>query len=308
MFDVISIGSATLDVYLKSSQFHLVNADGKLSLCESFNEKIDVDDAAVSSGGGATNTAVGFSRLGLSSTCIAEIGEDFAGQIVEQDLIREGVDTSFLVKEKGEKTAVASLLISSDGARTALVHRGAARMLTASDIAWENVKTRWIHLSSVGSVEVIENVMRFCTKNNILLSWNPGNWEIDQIKKGLLVPDWKSVHILCVNKQEMEELSGEMLSTDEAWKKEWCFDGPQITIITDGKNGGRYCVEGKCYWYESIPTQVVQETGAGDGFICGVVAGILLGKELKDAIELGKKEASSVVGQMGAKTGLLRQA
>src|SRR3989339_913936 len=86
MFDVVTIGSAVLDVFLKSSQFHLVSTNGNLSLCEAFNEKIDVDDAVISSGGGGTNTAVGLSRLGLKTACISEVGNDFAAKVIEQDL------------------------------------------------------------------------------------------------------------------------------------------------------------------------------------------------------------------------------
>lgn len=308
MIDVLTIGSATLDIFLKSSQFRLVSQDGKLALCEAFNEKIDVEEAVISSGGGATNTAVGFSRLGLRAMCIAEVGKDFAGSVVEQDLREEGVDTSLLIREEGEHTAISSLLISNDGARTALVHRGASRMLTVGDIPWDRLETKWVHLSSIGNIEVISRVFSFCKEKNIRLGWNPGNWEIEHIKAGKLVPDWSTVDILFVNREEMTVLSGNDLSSEEAWKASWCFKGPKVSIVTDGSNGGRYCKDGKCSWFEALRVEAVQETGAGDAFACGVVAGVLMGKPLESAVELGKKESASVIQRMGAKTGLLRSA
>ncbi len=306
MFDVVTIGSAVLDIFLKSSQFHLVSSNGSLSLCEAFNEKIDVDDAVISSGGGGTNTAVGLSRLGLKTACISEVGNDFAAKVIEQDLKEEHVDTSFLVREKNEKTAIASLLISNDGARTALVHRGASRMLTVNDIDWEKLHTKWIHLSSIGNIELIQKVFDFCVEHTIELSWNPGNWEIENILTGKLKLNWNAIDVLIVNKEEMSKLSGIDLSQESEWKKEWCFDGPSVCIITDGANGGKYCIDKDCYWFQSIKTEVVQETGAGDAFATGIVYSLLTGKKINDAVEFGKKEAASVIGHMGAKTGLLK--
>lgn len=305
MFDVITIGSAILDVFFKSSQFQLVKKDGSLALCETFNEKIEVEQAMISSGGAGTNVAVGLARLGFRVGCLAEIGKDFAGSVVVHDLEREGVSTELLIQEKREATGISGLLISHNGARTALVHRGAAQLLTVGDLNPHLLQSKRIHLSSVGNIDVINSVFTHCKEHHILLSWNPGNWEIDAIISGLLKPDWSAVEILFVNKEEMELLSGVSLTGDE-WKKEWCFVGPHITVVTDGEHGGRYCVEGKCFWYEGEHVEAVQEAGAGDAFAAGFIAGQLKNKEVTQCIEYGKKNASSVIRSMGAKTGLLR--
>lgn len=304
-FDVVSIGSAILDVFFQSSHFQLMEKDGGVVLCERFNEKIEVEHSAISSGGAATNTAVGCARLGLQSACIAEIGQDIGGQVVLQELQSEGVDISHMVKEPSEETGISGLLISQDGARTALVHRGASAMLTAEDIRWNELETRWIHLSSVGNLDLIQHIFDFCAHKQIKLSWNPGNWEIDQIISGQLEPVWDVVEILFVNREEMAQLGNMDLADETVWKSDWCFVGPKISVVTDGKNGGRYCVDGRCHWYDGIPVTVVQETGAGDAFASGVVAGRLMNKNIEQSIDIGKKNAASVVGHFGAKTGLL---
>lgn len=303
--DVVSIGSATLDVFFQSSHFQLVQKDGGVVLCERFNDKIEVEQSSISSGGAATNTAVGFARLGLQASCIAEIGQDIGGQVVLQELQREGIDISHMVKESSEETGISGLLISQDGARTALVHRGASTMLTAEDIRWDELETRWIHLSSVGNLELIQHIFDFCAQKHIKLSWNPGNWEIDQMVSGRLKPTWDVVEILFVNREEMTRLGNMDLSNETVWKSDWCFAGPKISVVTDGKSGGRYCVGGQCHWYSGIPAVVVQEAGAGDAFACGVVAGQLMNKNIEQSIEIGMKNAASVIGHFGTKTGLL---
>ena len=103
----------------------------------------------------------------------------------------------------------------------------------------------------------------------------------------------------------MARLGNMNLADETVWKSDWCFVGPKISVVTDGKNGGRYCVDGRCHWYDGIPVTVVQETGAGDAFASGVITGQLMNKNIEQSIEIGKKNASSVVGHLGAKTGLL---
>ena len=304
-FDVVSIGSAVLDVFFQSSHFQLVEKDGGVVLCERFNEKIEAEQSSISSGGAATNTAVGLARLGLQAACIAEIGQDIAGQVVMRELRSEGVDTNLMVEVAGEQTGTSGLLISQDGARTALVHRGASAMITAEDIRWDELQTRWVHLSSVGNLELIQHIFDVCAQKHIKLSWNPGSWEIDQMVSGRLKPAWNVVEILFVNRKEMAQLGNMDLADETAWKSEWCFVGPNISVVTDGKNGGRYCVDGQCHWYAGVSTTVIQETGAGDAFASGVVAGQFINKSLEQSIEIGKKNAASVVGHFGAKTGLL---
>ena len=281
---------------MKSSQFHLAKVGETIALCERFDEKIDVEQAEVSSGGGATNTAVGFARMGLRTACISEIGKDFAGTVVMQDLLREGVDVSMMVTEKSEDTAIASLLISESGARTALVFRGASRMLTIEDIPWRQLQSRWIHLSSIGNSELITELFRHCRTNKIGLSWNPGNWEIEQMQKKKLVVDWEVVSALFLNKEEMDALFPDQQHPPQV----------KTIVVTNGKLGGEYITKDGAKTFEAKQVPVVQETGAGDAFACGVVSGLLWSKSLEEAIEYGKRNSAAVIQQMGAKKGLLR--
>ena len=185
----------------------------------------------ISSGGAATNTALWFARLGLQTACISEIGQDIGGAVVLQELQREGVDISHMVKESNEETGISGLLISQDGARTALVHRGAAGMLTVNDLDLDAIETKWIHLSSIGNLELIAHIFDVCAQKHIKLSWNPGNWEIDQMVSGQLKPAWDVVEILFVNRKEMAQLGNMDLADETVWKSDWCFVGPKSRLL-----------------------------------------------------------------------------
>jgi sugar/nucleoside kinase (ribokinase family) len=96
-----------------------------------------------------------------------------------------------------------------------------------------------------------------------------------------------------------------MKMSDEVWQSEWNPGGPHYVVITDGRHGGRVSYEGKTFWYEPKWVEAVEETGAGDGFGSGMVAALMMGKPIEEAVEWGKKQAASVVSFMGAKKGLL---
>lgn len=305
MFDVVTIGAATLDVFFQSSQFQLIQSNGGMALCERYNEKVDVEQAMITSGGAATNVAVGLARLGLKVGCIAEVGKDVAGSVVLSDLQREGVSTDVLVQEKSEVTGISGLLISKDGARTALVYRGAARLLSVSDVDWNALQTKWVHLSSIGNADLINKTLEWCKEHRVQLSWNPGNWEIQRIASGELKPDWSAISVLLVNRQEFGALIKQE-QTDEVWAGDLKFDGPQAVIVTDGAHGGKYCVDGKISTFASKQVTAVQETGAGDAFATGVIAGLFARQPFETSVQYGLAEAASVIQQMGAKTGLLQ--
>ncbi len=66
MFDVITIGTATRDAFIESKSFKIIEANDfptKRGICVPAGSKLDIDNMYFSTGGGATNTAVGFKRL-----------------------------------------------------------------------------------------------------------------------------------------------------------------------------------------------------------------------------------------------------
>ena len=70
MFDVITFGSATRDVFLRSKAMELHKEHGIKEACFPFGAKIDVEDITLETGGGATNNAVTFSRLAKLKTAV----------------------------------------------------------------------------------------------------------------------------------------------------------------------------------------------------------------------------------------------
>jgi ribokinase len=302
MFDVITIGSATVDVFMKSSQFHLQHAAEGVLLCQEYGGKLDIDHFEMQSGGAGTNTAVGFARLGFHTAAVVEIGQDVLAQVVWDELRREKVVTDFVISEKTEQTAVSVLLVSGDGGRSALTHRGAASMLEARDLPWEALThTRWVHLSNVGgNKELLLQLFDHLKPSLVGVSWTPGSKELEMIAAGQIQVSAIVCDILVVNKEEWQVV---------AEQQSKILNQVPYVIITDGRNGGQLYIKGQYdYQYQIQEVQVVQETGAGDAFATGYVAGHLLGRPPHECCDWGVRNSASVVKHMGAKTGLLRRA
>ncbi|MEX0895808.1 MAG: carbohydrate kinase family protein [Patescibacteria group bacterium] len=302
MFDVITIGSALVDIFIKSKDFELRKTRGGVMLCQMYDQKIAVDNFEVATGGGGGNTAVGFSRAGFTTAVISETGRDALARLVLDDLHKNCVQTSLIAQERRESTGGSAILVGSDGGRTVMVHRGASSMLDPHDIAVRPMKnSSWIHLSSIaGRILTLKKIGTIVAENKLGCSWNPGTTELELLKSGELSPSELPCQILLLNTSEWRMI--------QPLQKELKKIVPEI-VITDGRKGGRIFVKGqrKAIQYQATSKKAIEETGAGDAFGVGYVVGRLHDREPAAAARVGARNAASVVQYFGAKAGLLHK-
>lgn len=297
-FEIVTIGSAVLDILIKSKAFTITNVHEAMMVCQMYGGKMDVEEAVLASGGAATNTAVSFARQGFVTAALCEIGVDIGAQIIWDDLHREGVHTRLLVQEKGERTGISAVLISGEGLRSAMTFRGAAHQLEVKDIDFTKLTTlRAIHLSSVGNYDLIRKVSAHCAEHNIFLSWNPSKTEARELFLQQGLGGKKFCDVLFLNGSEWEVVLK---------AKEQVLSVSPLVIVTEGSKGGNILAHGKSVPFSAKAVPVVDETGAGDAFASGFTGAILRGAKQEEAIAFGVENSASVVGSMGAKSGLLR--
>lgn len=299
MFDTISIGSSLLDIFIKSDDLE-ADRDGDRQIL-TYGDKMELSDFHMVTGGGASNTAVAFARLGLHAAVISETGRDEFANLIVSDFQKEGVATNLLIQEKLEKTGGSVILVAKNSERVAMVHRGAASLLDPFDIpAFWLAKSRWIHLSSIGGRrETLDKIFKVLRGNqDTKLSWNPGRQELNL----LLEECWPIAQIPC----EVFFVNQEEWAVIEPLHEEILLNFPQV-VITKGKAGGEVHLFGKkTFEFIGQSTVSVDSTGAGDAFAAGYVAALLYGLSNQEAIAWGVKNAGNVVAYFGAKLGLLR--
>lgn len=302
MHDVVSIGSALVDILIASSRFELKEEKSRLWLCQMVDDKIEVEDLVVTTGGGATNTAVGFAKLGFRTGIVSELGQDAWAELIIKELQKENVDTSCMIQERKEETGGSVILSSYGGERTILVHRGAASMLDPQDLP-EPVLSQasWIHLSSIqGRLATLQALFSILGRSQRRLSWNPGKKEIELLVSGQLQLGSLRVAVLFVNQKEWT-----MLEKVQEMLHQQC----QTIVVTRGKEGGVVYQSGKLVkQFTGTQVEAKNATGAGDSFATGFVGAALSGLDLDGQIEWGKANSGSVVQQIGAKAGLLTRA
>lgn len=301
MYDFISIGSSLVDMFIHSDRFDVKQLKGE-NIFSIKGDKVEIESFVVKIGGGAANTSVGLSRLGFKTALISEIGKDDFAEVIVKNLQKENVDTHMVVKEKQERTGGSIILVGGGGNRTALVHRGAASMLDPYDIPpfWIS-KSRWIHLSSIaGRLQTLKKIFELVKINpDLKLSWNPGKSELALIAEGKIKVEDMSCLILFLNEKEWE--------TVKKQQKQLIEEIPQI-VITKGSEGGEIYIHGKKELkFYGAQAKSIDDTGAGDAFATGYIAGQFLNMHPKTSVEWGVRNAGSVIRYFGAQTGLLER-
>jgi sugar/nucleoside kinase (ribokinase family) len=306
MYDVITIGAATRDVFLLSDQFTFIRSDRfntGVGECVSLGSKVEVQKIVHTTGGGATNAAVTFARLGLHTAVVCRIGDDDAGVTVVSDLKKEKISTNLVRRVRGGTTGYGTLLTATTGERTALVHRGVSSAFSLADLPLSKLKTHWIYLTSLGGhLPLAAKIIRAAATKHIFVAWNPGKTEV---QKGLraFAPLLRHLTVLNMNREEAEMLTDEK-EIPSIVKKLTIPEG--ILLITDGEKGAYAHQNGRTVFSGTRGVKAVSRTGAGDAFGSGFVAAFMKTANLETSLAVATINAESVIQKVGAKAGILR--
>ncbi len=265
--------------------------------CVALGTKIELDDLVLTTGGGATNAAVTFANLGFKTAIMARIGDDAIGQDIMRDMLAHHVTTELLSIVKGGQTGYSTLLTDpKTGERTALVYRGVSGELSDKDTPISKLKTNWLYLTSFGgNMKLASRIINTLGKKTKIV-WNPGTADL---KAGLKTfePLFSKLFMFNVNLEEAKLLFGNEIRIPSSL----------LLVVTDGEHGAHAHLDATTWFVKGQKKRVVSRTGAGDAFGSGMVAALMKGWGVEDAMRLGLANAQSVIQQYGAKTGLLKK-
>lgn len=309
-FDVISIGAVVQDTFVRAPQVSLVplaSSESGQALALPLGAKLDVDLMQHEVGGGAANSSVCFSRLGLQAAVISRIGDDFAGRMIKEVLTKEKVEDKYVRSDDSLPTGQSVLVLSPDGNRTVLVKRGAAADFSRRDMDEALLQqTHWIYVSSIGgNLPVLRQIFAFSRLHDIKVAWNPGALELAHGMDDL-APMLAEADILLLNREEAAKLTAiPHGSVDDVLKALLVLVEEGMVVVTNGAEGAA-AFDGT--HVENIPGRdvpVVDATGAGDSFGSGFVAAHIHGLPMDKALSFAIRNAESVIGVIGAQPGLL---
>jgi ribokinase len=294
VYDIITVGSALVDAFLHSETDEKNN-----HLCFPLGTKIRVNDIIFSVGGGASNSATSFSKLGLKTGLLGKTGQGYNAKIILRETKKSGVD--FLGLQGKGHTGYSIILEGNKRHRTILTYKGESDNLKFSELSLSKLKTKWFYFTTMGSesFRTQKKLALFAKKKGIKIAYNPSSYHT-KLGINFLKPILKYTTILTLNKEEAK-----MLTSSKNPHKVLSKLGPKIVCITDGENEGMVYDSVNLYKYYPPRIKSKECTGAGDAFGSSFVAGIIMFNDTKKAIKLAMVNSESVIKKSGAQAGLL---
>jgi ribokinase len=306
MYDIINVGSATVDALVKTEFCEMLH-DKKNKDCVAYpiGSKILIKELILTIGGGGTNTAVSLARLGHKTAFLGKVGIGENSKRIIDKLKKEKVDTSLIVRSKTGRTGYSIILDSKKHDRTILTFRGSNNNLKFNEINLKKLKTKWFYFSSMmeTSFKTLEKLASYAKKNNIKIAFNISSYLAKKGKK-YLKNILNKTNILILNKEEAGILVGKNNIPNLLTKLNKL--GPEIIAITDGNKGVHVLHKNNIHHGKPHNIKVTETTGAGDAFASSFLCGIIRKNDIEFAIKLGMTNAESVIQHHGAKEKLLK--
>ncbi len=296
-YDVVTFGSASKDLFLFSKEF------SKKSFCFQDDEKTEIDDLFVHTGGGGTNVAGTFALQGLKTAYCGSVGKDYAGFSILLELKMFGIKTEFLNSIQGKATNYSVILSQKEKGKTILVYRGASNYLP-ENFDLKRLKSDWFYLAPLGGEysKKLREIITFAKYHKIKIAFNPSKTQIKELKKD--IKNWlPDIDVLLPNEREAKMLFNDYKKPEELFRRIKPYlkgiivtaDGEE-SIAFDGKN---------IYRAKALKAKIADKTGAGDAFSSGFVSGLIKTGDIASALQLASANSASCVSKWGAKEGLL---
>lgn len=309
--DVISIGDIVTDDFIELEKDQAVtyqNDKGKW-LAMPFGTKIPFDHhEVIPAVGNASNAAVAFARLGLSSSFVTNVGGDQEGRDMIAVLQKNGVDHRF-VRINPDKKSNYHFVLRYKAERTILIKH------EEYDYHWPHLrpieKPKWIYFSSVSehALAYHDQVSDWLDQNpDIKMAFQPGTFQMEA-GAARLKRIYARSEVLILNREEAVTVGGGDHGNLNSLFKHLHVLGPKIVVITDGPKGA-YVSDGQKKLQMPLypdPKPPVDRTGAGDAFASTFVAALIKGNTIEGALQWAPINSMNVVQKVGAQAGLLSE-
>jgi fructokinase len=304
--DVLCFGEALVDF--------LPDRRGRLRDCERFEAH---------SGGAPANVAVGIARLGLRAGFCGVVGDDEFGRLLDRKLRAEGVETS--LRFTGEaRTGVWFVALDRRGDRTFFSPsgtHGADKLIGREDVRRAPIpRARWLHCGSSSHVlpegrRALVAAVRRARAAGVRVSFDPNVrahlWKDLGDLRDLCERVFPSSDVVKLSREETAICTGERDPRRAA--ASLVSHGVKLACITLGADGAIARQAARQFRVRSPRVRVVDTTGAGDGFVAGLLSR-LSGEDLdsmpdaalQNALAFACAVGSRVCTRLGAVAGLPR--
>ncbi|VEI58933.1 fructokinase [Pasteurella multocida] len=233
-------------------------------------------------GGAPANVAVGIARLGGTTGFIGRVGDDPLGRFMLQTLQQENVCTQHMSLDPQQRTSTVIVELN-EGERsfTFMVNPSADQFLDLSDLPHFN-SNDWLHCCSIALINepsrstTFEAIRRIKAEGGFF-SFDPNLreslWKSSAEMKSVVNQVVALADVLKFSEEELVFLT-DSKDLSEATSKLAKRYPEKLIIVTLGKLGATYYLQGESELVSCKPLIPVDTTGAGDAFVSGLLFGI----------------------------------
>ena len=308
MKKILGMGNALTDILLQIDKdeilFSLNLLKGGMQLINTERSQ-EINDAVcnypkiMATGGSASNTINGITRLGMSGGFVGKIGKDDIGLFFTNDSINNGVKPHLLTSET--PSGRCTVLVSPDSERTLCTYLGAACELEASDLnahMFQGYDIFHIEGYLVQNHDLIRTAVRLAKQEGLIVSVDLASYNVVEDNLEFLIEIIQQyVDIVFANEEEARAFTG--MEPVEALNA--ISDLCEIAIVKVGKDGSFIKSGDKTVHIQPRKSDCIDTTGAGDLYASGFLYGLANKYSLEVCGKIGSLISGNVVEVLGAK-------
>ena len=285
---IIVFGSINMDLVVYSDK---QPAKGETILGNSFE---------TFQGGKGANQAVAVAKLGLPVSLIGKVGNDVFGDELLENLNRETVDTSMIVRHEGPSGVAFIYVFEQTSENHIIVISGSNKEVKSNQISDKELSTSDVLISQleVPPSEIEDLFIRAKNSGTYrMLNTAPAL----EISKNLI----RETDLLVMNESELENLSERSVDRENIDSiaeaiKVLNLKTTQSIAVTLGSKGVYVYTNQKGDFIDGHKIEAVDTTGSGDCFIGALATHYLKSNDLLDSVNFANKAAALSVTKRGA--------
>ena len=294
--DVVTIGPLNIDL--------LINGSAPTNLTE-LTQWIGPADVTITAAGSNGYATLALAKLGLRTGVVCVLADDVLGDVVQQEMIRAGVDVSHVVRQPQTQSGIGIYLLLFGSKKRPLTYRYPTHSPWPNPLGQAEVdyllSGRHIHCAGYLHYHEMWNddvarLYRAAQARGVTTSFDPqgmlipyeGAW-LEPVREILAYTD-----VLLVDAHEAARLtlSEDVITSALVLQQA----GPRIVAVKNGAQGTFVCTRERSFLEPAnrVPeAEIVDTVGAGDTFDAAFVTGFLEGWPLERCARFASAAAAS---------------
>ena len=299
MYDLISVGNISIDLYYKGKSFTKNKDRFQLAI----GGKYYADYFYENIGGGGVNVAAGVAKHGLRTAIFGKIGNNPFKDVILKKLTDKKVSTEFCQIED-DYYKISSIILTENGERTILHYETPSRMLREFLLHKGLKKAKNIYFSPLPHLNLYEKkkMINYLKGDQTLTFVNLSAVDCRRPIKEL-TGFFDALDVLIINSYEFSDLIKRPYKKIDFKKLEikLPYLKDRILIITDAEKGSYGYFNDQIYYQDIVkPKKIVDTTGCGDAYTAGFIAQYIKSLNIESSMYAGAKYAAEKLARIGA--------